>query len=43
MSVMGASETGCECGLWRGPEELTVMGLTLALGGPGFSGMTLNF
>jgi len=35
----GASETGCECGLWRDREALTVRaGHVLALGGPGAYG-----
>ena len=35
--VMGALETGMECGLWRDPEELTVKGPALAMGIPGSS------
>jgi len=35
--VMGALETGMECGLWRDPEELTVKGPALAVGIPGSS------
>jgi len=37
--VTEASETVCECGQWRDPEELTVKGpvLDLALGIPGFA------